>query len=218
MTTRRGGKGEAARLLRCLQCGAFRCNMTSFFLLHLLFWVSCYTTLPKFSHPPPSTNSRHVPLQRVKDGGLHYVVPGGELVEAFLLHLGVVFSLSVVVLLLVGKAAATLVSQQCKCRILSPSICVTLSLSTVLHIRYLTWLSCACHEVGRTSNEGLRKWEPESHRVGLCRDSTLRAVYRGHVSYLISLGTRFLPLHRVITPIWLLSGFHELSFEEPSTT
>lgn len=142
MTTRRGGKRETARLLRFLQCGAFRCNITLFFLLHILFWVSCHTTLPKFSHPPPSTNSPcHVPLQRVKDGGFHYVVPGGELVEAFLLHLGVVFSLSVVVLLLVGKAAATLVSQQYKCRIISPSICVTLSLSTVLHIHYFTWLS-----------------------------------------------------------------------------
>lgn len=42
----------------------------------------------------------HTPLQRVEDGGLHDVVPGGKLVQTFLLHLGVILSSRIIVLLL----------------------------------------------------------------------------------------------------------------------
>lgn len=50
---------------------------------------------------PPSTNDlSYVPLQGVKDGGFHYVVPGRKLMQAFLLDLSVIFSLSIILLLL----------------------------------------------------------------------------------------------------------------------
>lgn len=52
-------------------------------------------------HLPPGTNDlSHVPLQGVKDGGFHYVVPGRKLMQAFLLDLSVIFSLSIILLLL----------------------------------------------------------------------------------------------------------------------
>lgn len=42
----------------------------------------------------------HTPLQRVEDGGLHDVVPGGKLVQTLLLYLGIILPSGIIFLLL----------------------------------------------------------------------------------------------------------------------
>lgn len=55
---------------------------------------------PQNSPEPQSVHCAHTPLQRVEDGGLHDVVPGGKLVQTFLLHLGIILSSGIIFLLL----------------------------------------------------------------------------------------------------------------------
>lgn len=60
----------------------------------------------KLSPCPGCAHCSHTPLQSVEDGGLHDVVPGGKLMQALLLHLGVVLSFSGIIFLMLGKARA----------------------------------------------------------------------------------------------------------------
>lgn len=141
-------------------------------------------TVPKSPQPPPHTSDlSHTPLESVKDGGLHYIVPGRKFMEAFLLDLRVVFPLSIVILLLVIKSHATssLMHIPCNptCNLQNP-----VHFKTVPHtLFHLT--SVIISGSGLYNNERLRKWDPESFQVGACRDPML-------ASYLSPLGIRFL--------------------------
>lgn len=109
MKTGLGINDKIARILRVLKrregLEASHSKTTSFSLLHIILWISDKLTL-SYPQPPPNTNDfSHTPLQSVKDGGLHYIIPGRKFVEAFLLDLCVIFSLSVIILLLVIKRA-----------------------------------------------------------------------------------------------------------------
>lgn len=100
---------ETVRLLKFLsgrdpRSLPFQYHLILTLTYHLLGLLQNFLSI--IPQPPLHINNLpHIPLQSIKDGGLHYIVPSRKFMEAFLLDFCIIFSLSIIILLLLVKIA-----------------------------------------------------------------------------------------------------------------